>query len=264
MHDFFLDRDSPATTELTSVAALLTNDYQMPDLFRQRLKMEAETFDKAVENLIAQGAATIDMGGNVRAAAGTLQKTAWRKTSDQQIAFRRSQIDRMVQFAESAQCRMSALIQHFGDTSDGLRPCGHCDFCAPGSATAQTFRLPTSEEERQLRAILRALDGASRATGKLHTELSTGPLRNTPAADRNVFDTLLDALTRAGLITLNQDQWTNPERNLITFKKASLTHEGRTLTGPLPPAPLLKTSLAAAAPTARKGSREARSSGSTQ
>ena len=51
---------------------------------------------------------------------------------------------------------------------------------------------------------------------------------------------------------------------LITFKKASLTHEGRTLTGPLPPDLLLKNSLAAAAPTARKGSREARSSGSTQ
>jgi ATP-dependent DNA helicase RecQ len=264
MHDFFLERDYPAITELTRVAALLTEEFQMPDLLRQRLKMDAETFDKAVEKLIAQGAATIDMAGNVRATTNAPRQTAWRKGYDEQIAFRRSQIDRMVQFAESAQCRMAALIQHFGDTDDGLRPCGHCDFCAPHQATAQTFRTPTTEEERHLRAILRALDGTTRATGKLHTELSTGPLRNTPAADRKVFDTLLDALTRAGLITLNQDQWTNPEGNLITFKKASLTHEGRTLTGPLPPDLLLKNSLAAAAPTARKGSREARSSGSTQ
>jgi ATP-dependent DNA helicase RecQ len=150
----------------------------------------------------------------------------------------------MVQFAESPQCRMAALIQHFGDTADGLRPCGHCDFCAPQNATAQTFRPPTTEEDRQLRAILRALDGQTRATGKLHTELSTGALRNTPAADRKVFDTLLDALTRAGLIALNTDQWTNPEGNLITFKKASLTHEGRTLTGPLPPDLLIKDSSA--------------------
>ena len=139
---------------------------------------------------------------------------------------------------------MAALIQHFGDTADGLRPCGHCDFCAPQNATAQTFRPPTTEEDRQLRAILRALDGQTRATGKLHTELSTGALRNTPAADRKVFDTLLDALARAGLITLNTDQWTNPEGNLITFKKASLTHEGRTLTGPLPPDLLLKDTTA--------------------
>jgi ATP-dependent DNA helicase RecQ len=244
MHDFFLERDYPAITELTRVAALLTDDYQMPDLLRQRLKMDAETFDKAVEKLIAQGAATIDMAGNVRASEEAPTRAAWRKGYDNQLAFRREQIDRMVQFAESPQCRMAALIQHFGDTADGLRPCGHCDFCAPQSATAQTFRTPTTEEDRHLRAILRALDGQTRATGKLHTELSTGELRNTPATDRKIFDTLLDALARAGLIALNSDQWTNPEGNLINFKKASLTHEGRTLTGPLPPDLLIKDSSA--------------------
>jgi ATP-dependent DNA helicase RecQ len=255
MHDFFLERDYPAITELTRVAALLTPDYQMPDLLRQRLKMDAETFDKAIEKLIAQGAATVDMACNVCATEHTLRKTAWRKGYDDQITFRREQIDRMVQFAESPQCRMAALVQHFGDTADGLRPCGHCDFCAPQNATAQTFRPPTTEEERQLRAILRSLDGQTRATGKLYTELSTNALRNTPAADRKIFDTLLDALTRAGLITLNQDHWTNPEGNLITFKKASLTHEGRTLTGPLPPDLLLKDISAHTAPTSRKSSR---------
>ena len=264
MHDFFLERDYPAISELTRVAALLTGDYQMPDLLRQRLKLDAETFDKAVEKLIAQGAATIDMAGNVRAAEDAPRHTAWRKGYDEQIAFRRSQIDRMVQFAESPQCRMAALIQHFGDTADGLRPCGHCDFCAPHNTAAQTFRAPTSEEDRQLRAILRALEnsnGQTRATGKLHTELSASALRNTPAADRKVFDSLLDALTRAGLITLNQDQWTNPEGNLITFKKASLTHEGRTLTGPLPPDLLIKDlSATTTSSSSRKRSRNTTSS----
>ena len=255
MHDFFLERDYPAITELTRVASLLTSDFQMPDLLRQRLKMDAETFDKAVEKLIAQGAATIDMAGNVRAAEDAPRQTAWRKGYDEQINFRRSQIDRMVQFAESPQCRMAALIQHFGDTADGLRPCGHCDFCAPQNATAQTFRTPTSEEDRQLRAILRALDGTTRATGKLHTELSTGALRNTPAVDRKIFDNLLDALTRAGLISLNTDQWTNPDGNLITFKKASLTHEGRTLTGPLPPDLLIKDALPSTTSSRSKASR---------
>ncbi|MBB5345829.1 RecQ family ATP-dependent DNA helicase [Tunturibacter empetritectus] len=259
MHDFFLERDYPAITDLTRVAALLSDDYQMPDLLRQRLKMDAETFDKAVEKLIAQGAANIDMAGNVRAAEDAPRSAAWRKGYDDQINFRRSQIDRMVQFAESAQCRMAALIQHFGDTADGLRPCGHCDFCSPQSATAQTFRPPTAEEERQLRAIVCALDGQTRATGKLHTELSTGPLRNTPAADRKVFDTLLDALTRSGLITLNTDQWTNPEGNVITYKKASLTHEGRTLTGPLPPDLLLKETTASITSSSRTRFRSGKS-----
>jgi ATP-dependent DNA helicase RecQ len=265
MHDFFLERDYPAITELTRVAALLTPDYQMPDLLRQRLKMDAETFDKAVEKLIAQGAATIDMGGNVRATETSLRQTAWRRSYDEQLAFRREQIDRIVQYAESPQCRMAALIQHFGDTADGLRPCGQCDFCAPQNATAQTFRTPSPEDERQLRAILRALEGQSRATGKLHTELSTGTLRNTPGADRKIFDTLLDALTRAGLITLNQDQWTNPEGNLITFKKASLTHEGRNFTGPLPPDLLIKdSSVDTSISSSRRNSRNKKGSKSTK
>ena len=265
MHDFFLERDYPAITELSRVATLLTPDYQMPDLLRQRLKMDAETFDKAVEKLIAQGAAAIDMAGNVRATEISLRQTAWRRGYDEQLAFRREQIDRMVQYAESPQCRMAALIQHFGDTADGLRPCGQCDFCAPQNATAQTFRTPTAEEERQLRAILRALDGQTRATGKLHTELSTGTLRNTPAADRKIFDTLLDALTRAGLITLIQDQWTNPEGNLINFKKASLTHEGRNFTGTLPPDLLIKDSSASTSISwSRKSSRKTNGSKSTK
>ena len=252
MHDFFLERDYPAISELTRVAALLTADYQMPDLLRQRLKMDAESFDKAVEKLIAQGAATIDIAGNVRATDAAPTRASWRKGYDDQLAFRRDQIDRMVQFAETPQCRMAALIQHFGDTADGLRPCGHCDFCAPQHATAQTFRAPTQEENRQLQAILNALDGQSRSTGRLHSELATSALRNTPAADRKIFDTLLDSLTRAGLITLTQEQWTNPESNLITFKKAALTHEGRTLAGPLPPDLLIKDTSANTATSSKK------------
>ncbi len=220
MHDFFLERDYPAPTELSRVAALLTDDYQMPDILRQRLKMDVETFDKAVEKLASQGAASINIEGNVRSTGST----TWRTGYDAQLAFRRSQIDRMVAFAETPQCRMTALIQHFGDTADGLRPCGHCDFCSPERATAQTFRAPTSQEDRQLRTILDALQGAPpRATGKLHSDLALG-------IDRKQFDTYLDALTRAGLITLTTDTFTNTDGNReITFKKAALTHEGRTL-----------------------------------
>ncbi len=244
IQEFLLERNYPAWSDITKVAAGLTADYQMPTVLSQRLGIDPEAFEKSIEKLIAQGVATVDMAGNVRRVGSSFDHAssadARKNSYEEQTHFRRSQIDRMVQFAESAQCRMAALIQHFGDTADGLRPCGHCDFCSPQSATAQTFRQPTTEEERQLRAILRALDGQTRATGKLHTELSTSTLRNTPAADRKVFDTLLDALTRSGLITLNTDQWTNPEGNVVTYKKASLTHEGRTLTGPLPPDLLLK------------------------
>ena len=216
MHDFFLERDYPAATELARVAQLLTSEFQMPDLLRQRLKMDRESFDRAAEKLAAQGAAQIDMDGLVRSTGAT----NWRTGYDAQLAFRRSQIDRMVAFAESNQCRMTALIQHFGDTADGLKPCGHCDFCAPQNATAQPFREPTRDEERHLRAILRALaGGVSRSTGKLHTDLALTP-------DRKRFDGFLDALARAGLLQLTSETFTNPSGDIIPYKKATLTHEG--------------------------------------
>jgi ATP-dependent DNA helicase RecQ len=219
MHDFFLERDYPAPTELARLSAVLTSDFQIPDVLRKRLRMDIETFDRTAEKLVAQGGAAFDIAGNIRSTG----QTNWRSGYDAQLAFRRDQIDRMIQYAETHQCRMAALIQHFGDTADGLRPCGHCDFCSPERATAQTFRAPTPQEERQLRAILNALQGASpRATGKLHTDLSLG-------IDRKTFDAYLEALTRAGLVTLTTDNFTNSEGNVINFKRSSLTHEGRTL-----------------------------------
>src|ERR1700736_851092 len=51
MHDFFLERDYPAPTELSRVAAILPEDFQMPDLLRQRVRMDAETFDRAIQKL---------------------------------------------------------------------------------------------------------------------------------------------------------------------------------------------------------------------
>jgi ATP-dependent DNA helicase RecQ len=56
-------------------------------------------------------------------------------------------------------------------------------------------------------------------------------LRGTPAArDRKVFDGLLDALVRAALVNIAADTFTNGEGNVITYKKVSLTHEGREAT----------------------------------
>ena len=218
MHDFFLERDYPVATELTRVAHALTEDAQEPDQLRQRLKMDAETFDRAVEKLAAQGAAQVDFNGQVRRSANA----AWQSGYEQQVEFRRGQIDRMMTYASTQQCRMSALIRHFGDTADAHKPCGHCDFCAPSSTTAQTFALPTATEDRNLRTILRALEGTSKATGRLFTDLAL-------TKDRNEFEALLDGLARAGLISIAQETFTNPEGKVIPYKKASLTHEGQEL-----------------------------------
>jgi ATP-dependent DNA helicase RecQ len=117
---------------------------------------------------------------------------------------------------------MTAIIRHFGDTADAHRPCGQCDFCSPSTTSAQTFVEPTSAQARDLRSMLAALAHApSRATGKLHTDLALG-------IDRKEFDVLLDALARAGLITLTSETFISKEDGrIIPYKKAALTHEGR-------------------------------------
>ncbi len=221
MHDFFLERDYPAATELARVAAVLTPEYQSPRDLAHRLKMDPDVVAKSLDKLASQGAASFSIENYVRATGNP----NWRTGYDAQLAFRRQQIDRMAAFAESHGCRMSALIQHFGDTADGLQPCGVCDVCSPASTAAQTFRDPISQEQTQLRAILRALETTGRSTGKLHTDLSpTAPFRGT---DRSHLDHLLDGLARAGLLTLANDTFINPEGRSITYKKATLTHEGR-------------------------------------
>ena len=225
MHDFFLERDYPAATELARVAAVLTPDLQHPEDLSRRLRMDPDTVANALSKLASQAAAAFDIEGNVRATGNT----GWRSGYDAQLNFRRAQIDRMAAFAESQGCRMSALIQHFGDTADGLRPCGHCDFCSPESTTAQTFRDPTPEEQQHLRSILRALEPNSRSTGRLFTDLTQTPaLRGT---DRKNFDNLVEALARAGLLSLTTDTFTSRDEKdagrTVSYKKAALTHEGR-------------------------------------
>ncbi len=225
MHDFFLERDYPAATELARVAALLTPDLQRPEDLARRLRLDLDTIHRIADKLASQGAAAFDIEGNVRSTGSA----NWRSGYDAQINFRRAQIDRMAAFAETQQCRMTALIQHFGDTADGLRPCGHCDFCSPESTTAQTFRAPTDDEQRQLRYLLRALEASGRSTGKLFTDLAPTPaFRN---SDRTHVDALLDGLARAGLLTLSTDTFTSRDDKdagrTISYKKAALTHEGR-------------------------------------
>jgi ATP-dependent DNA helicase RecQ len=235
IHESFLERDYPPASDLARVAAVLTDEFLMPGPLAQRLRMDLDSFTKAIEKLIAHGAASIDFAGNVRLAdearradSNPAAPSSWRAAYEAQIAFRHSQIDRMVAFAETQQCRMTAIIRHFGDTADAHRPCGICDVCSPATATAHAYRPPTPEDLRQLMFILQELDDRSRSTGKLYSALAEGALRGTPAArDRKTFDTLLDALDRASLITLSADTFTNSEGNVITYKKAALTYEGR-------------------------------------
>ena len=225
IHEGFLERDYPPAVDLARVAKVLTDEFLMPDPLCAKLRMSRDIFAKCVEKLVGQGAAQVDMAGNVRYSPAAPEPAAWMTGYVQQVEFRQSQIDRMAQFAETQQCRMSALVRHFGDVADGLKVCGCCDFCAPEAATAQTFHVPDLQEERHLRTILQGLaNGQAKATGRLHTDLAL-------SVDRRAFDGLLDGLSRAGLVSISTDTFNNAEGTVISYKKATLTGEGREHTG---------------------------------
>jgi ATP-dependent DNA helicase RecQ len=143
---------------------------------------------------------------------------------------------------------MHALVQHFGDLTDTAASCGLCDICNPGDAgSAQAAHQPTAQEREWLREILSALDNRSTSTGKLFTDLHL-------MKDRKDFDTLLDGLARAALITLTNDTFRSPEGKDITYRKANITHEGRTPDDATLDTVWLRTSIAAA-PSGRKATK---------
>jgi len=217
IHESFFERDYPPVEDLDKVARALTSDFQDADTMALRLNLDADTLGRAVEKLAAQGAAQFDMEGRVRAAGAP----AWRAGYKAQLAHRRAQLEHMIQFAETPQCRMAALVRHFGDRAGGSRPCGHCDFCAPQATVAQKYEEPSTAEERDLRAILDTLQTTrSMAAGRLFTEAAVGK-------DRRYFDRLLDGLARAGWVTLLSENWVNPEGRAVAYKRVHLTGEGR-------------------------------------
>src|SRR5436189_2344413 len=121
--------------------------------------MDPDIFDKALEKLWIHGGAVLDFAENV-----TRGQAFWRESYIAHGEQKRAQIDQVIRYAESNQCRMSTLVRHFGDLADGEKACGICDFCAPARCVAQQFRTATEAERAVLFrviAALRAGDGKS-------------------------------------------------------------------------------------------------------
>ena len=136
---------------------------------------------------------------------------------------KQAQIEAIIRYAQSSQCRMSSLVHHFGDTTDSNKPCGICDFCAPESCVAQRFRPANQTEQALAIDVLHSLRGGGRPLGKLHTELCA---KN--GLDRDHFEELMGALARSGLIRL-VDSVFEKEGKSIPFRKASLTRDAESV-----------------------------------
>jgi superfamily II DNA helicase RecQ len=216
-HDFFLNRDYPPVENLQQVYRALGEEPQAAEELRAASKLSEEEFDKALEKLEIHGGARVDFGGQVTAGG-----PGWKKTYTVQAQYRAEQFEKVLRFTTSAECRMAALVRHFGDVEDASRACGICDVCDPAGAVLRLFRRPTAVERAIVQAIadeLRAVD--YKAAGTLQRNLDL-----VGRISRNEFDGLLDAMVRAGLIEIEEAEF-EKDGERIRFRKVRLSEAGR-------------------------------------
>ncbi len=231
-HDFFLNRDYPPVEHLGKVfQALRDEPCQLEELRAEastRMQLSEEEFDKALEKLEIHGGARVDFSGAV-----TRGGPGWKKTYAIQAQHRAGQFEKVVRFTEMSACRMAALVRHFGDEDDADQACGKCDVCDPGGAVLRAFRHVTRAERDLVQRIveeLRPLDYLAPGTLQRRLEM-VGRL------SRGEFEALLDSMTRAGLVEIEDAEF---EKNgeTIRFRKIRLTESGLAVR-PSTPLPLL-------------------------
>ena len=221
-HEFFLDRDYPAVSELDRIFSKLPAEPEPRRKLEQRVRMDPVDFEKALEKLWIQGGAVIDPEENVQQG-----HDRWQAPYVEQRNHKLKQLDLIVRFASSQQCRMLDLVRHFGDQEDSQKPCGICDVCAPGSSVSQTRRAPSDEEGEALEVIIEELkkrDGL--AAGRLLEQTSASAL-----LDRKTFERLLTGLSQAGLVKVVSDTFEKGGQT-IEYRRIFLTQEGKQLDAP--------------------------------
>ena len=215
-HDFFFGRDYPPVALLDRIFALLVDKAQSKEAVRKQAAMQDDIFDKALEKLWVHKGAVLDYAENI-----SRGDEAWRVSYTAQAEQKQDQIEDIIRFGQSHHCRMTALVRHFGDTSDNGAACGLCDFCAPTQCVAQRFRSPSRAERLASERVLQKLRAVTaRSTGKLHSELF-------PANEmsRDDFEEVLGGLARLDLIAFT-DAVFESQGKKIAYRNVSILPEG--------------------------------------
>jgi RecQ family ATP-dependent DNA helicase len=244
-HDFLLNRDYPPVEHLKEVFGALTEEPRPIREIRGASTLGAEEFDKALEKLEIHGGARVDFGGNA-----ALGRPDWRRTYSIQSQYRREQFEKVLRFTESQECRMGALVRHFGDEADAEQECAKCDACDPAGAVLRLFRRATPTERRWVQDMVESLRGAAYKTVKgLRSEH-----RWAEGMSRDEFEELLNAMKRSELIEVENAEF-EKDGEVIAYRRISLTDAGLAAR-PTTPLPLLISDgvveAFAAAPAARE------------
>ena len=239
-HDFFFERSYPDVKLLDQIFGRLRSEPQPREIIEKQFRM-GDAFETALEKLWTHGGAIIDSSDNIsRGSAG------WRDSYIAQGEQKQTQIETVIRFAQSNHCRMTSLIRHFGDVTDGMKPCGICDFCDPDSCVAQRFRAASDKEMAIARQVIDTLRMSGRSIGKLHTEVC-----GEKGLDRDDFEELIGSLARAGLVKLT-DEVFEKDGKTIPYRKAFPTRDAEYITAN---EPLLLT-IRDTAPVGKTGGRK--------
>jgi superfamily II DNA helicase RecQ len=252
-HDFFFDRDYPDVSVLESIYARLNAEALPKGLVQRTVRVGPDLFDKALEKLWIHGGALVDAAENLRRG-----NAGWRELYVAQAAHKLAQIEQMIRFAQSSECRMLALVRHFGDYADAHHRCGICDFCAPAECIAQSFRGATEAERTAAGRILRALKQCgSKASGRLHSEVFADSW-----LDRDSFEQVLGAMARTGWVSVTPASFEQDGRR-IDYRLAALAAPGREIDDSAVPPFQMKLAIERL-PARRKKARSARTRKSAQ
>ena len=216
-HDFFLNRDYPPVEHLTQVFQKLSDEPRNVGELREDSRLSAEEFDKALEKLEIHGGARLDFGGNVTAGG-----TGWKKTYSIQARYRAEQFAKVLRYTELNECRMCALVRHFGDVEDARQACGVCDVCDPSGAVLRQFRRATAADLELVRRIVEELRGVEyKAAGTLQKSLDAAARMS-----RDEYEALLGAMVQARLLEMEEAEF-EKDGQVIKFRKVRLTEAGR-------------------------------------
>ena len=215
-HDFFLSRDYPPMENLKKVFGLLRQETRAIEDLRAASRLSDEEFENALEKLEIHGGARVDFAGNA-----SLGGIDWKKTYTVQAQHRGEQFEKVLRFTISSECRMAALVRHFGDAEDASRTCGACDVCDPDGAVLKLFRRADAAERKMARAIVEDLRSTSyKAAGTLQRSIDpSGRMK------RDEFDKLLGAMTRAGLIEIEDAEY-EKDGEVRRYRKVRATNAG--------------------------------------
>ncbi len=212
-HEFFLERDYPDSAVLAKLARALSAEPQDAERLRQRTRVKVDDFDKALEKLWIHGGVR-----GVTEDQLTKGHDAWLAPYEAQRRLRVEQLGLMARFAESAGCRMVALVKHFGDQTDAQKPCGQCDVCNPSGCIAAQFEAPTQAEVTLMAELLARLQSMpGQASGRLCREL----MGEAPTA-RPAFERLIRGLARAGQLRIDDAVFEKDGRS-IPYQRLSVS-----------------------------------------